>query len=83
MQSYQIIFWGKSINLESFKILRKTGCYKEGSSSKGIYVLLSFLLSPTLESLIEFPIFDAGDWEICHETMIPLPCLDESHPQAA
>jgi hypothetical protein len=24
----KLLFWGKSINLESFKILRKTGCYK-------------------------------------------------------
>jgi hypothetical protein len=63
--------------------------HEEGSSSKGIYVLLSFLWQPTVESLGEFSIFRADGWEICHETMIALPCLGESsirkllepHPQ--
>jgi hypothetical protein len=32
----------------------------------------------TVESLSEFPIFYVGGWEICHETMIALPCLGES-----
>jgi hypothetical protein len=41
-------------------------------------VLLSLLRQPTVESLVEFPIFHAGGWEICHETKIALPCLGES-----
>jgi hypothetical protein len=63
--------------------------HEEGSSSKGIYILLSFLWQPTVESLGGFPIFHVGSWEIYHETMIALPCLGESlirkliqaHPQ--
>jgi hypothetical protein len=78
----------------SGKLLKKSSCFfsiehEEGSSSKGIYVLLSFLWEPTVESLGEFSIFNVGGWEICHKTMIALPCLDESlicklleaHPQ--
>jgi hypothetical protein len=67
----------------SGKLLKESSCFfsvehEKGSSSKGIYVLLSFLYQPTIESLGEFPIFLAGAWEICHETMIVLPCLGES-----
>jgi hypothetical protein len=61
------------------KLLEKSSCFfsvehEEVSSSKGIYVLLSFLWQPT----VEFQIFHAGDWETCHDTMIALPCLGES-----
>jgi hypothetical protein len=52
--------------------------HEEGSSSKGIDVLLSFLWQPTVESVGEFLVFHAGGWEICHETMIALSCLGES-----
>jgi hypothetical protein len=78
----------------SRKLLERGSCFfgvehEEGSSSKGIYVLLSFLRKPIVESLGELPIFHAGSWEICHETMIALPSLGkslirrllESHPQ--
>jgi hypothetical protein len=78
----------------SGKLLKKISCFfdiehEEGSSSKGIYILLSFLRQPIVESLGEFPIFHTGGWEICHGTMVPLPCLGESffrkrleaHPQ--
>jgi hypothetical protein len=51
--------------------------HEEGSSSKGIYVLLSFLKQPIVESLAKFPIFHAGGWEIYHGTMLALPCLGE------
>jgi hypothetical protein len=66
----------------SRKPLKESSCFfsvelEEGSSSKGIYVLLSFLLQPTVESLGEFPISHAGSWEIYHETMIALRCLSE------
>jgi hypothetical protein len=78
----------------SGKLLKGSSCFfsvelEEDSSSKGINMLLSFLRQPIVESLGEFPIFHADDWEICHETMIALPCLSESlvcklievHPQ--
>jgi hypothetical protein len=51
---------------------------EEGSSSKDFCVFLSFLWQSTVESLGEFPIFHASGWEICHDTMIALPCLGES-----
>jgi hypothetical protein len=51
---------------------------EEGSSSKGTYVLLSFLRQPIVESLGEFPIFHANGWEIWHGNMIAIPCLSES-----
>jgi hypothetical protein len=67
----------------SGKLLKKSSCFfgvehEEGSSSKGIYALLIFLRQPIVESLGEFLIFHAGGWEICHGTMIALPCIGES-----
>jgi hypothetical protein len=67
----------------SKKLLEKSSRFfgvehEEGSSSKGIYVLLSFLWQPPVESLVEFPILHAGGWEICHESLIALPCLGVS-----
>jgi hypothetical protein len=67
----------------SRKLLEKSSCFfgiehEEGSSSKGIYVLLSFLWLPVVESLGEFPIFHAVGWEIYHETVIALPWLGEN-----
>jgi hypothetical protein len=65
------------------KLLEKSSCFfgiehEEGSSSMGIYVLLSFLRQHIVESLCEFPIFHADGWEFYHGTMIVLPCLGES-----
>jgi hypothetical protein len=76
-----------TLSFASGKLLEKSSCFfgvehEEGSFSKGIYVLLSFLGQPLVESHVEFPTFHAGGWEIYHETMIALPCLGESHPQA-
>jgi hypothetical protein len=78
----------------SGKLLKKSSCFfsvehEEGSSSKSIYVLLSFLRQPIVESLGELPIFCAGGWEIYHGTMMALPSLGENlickllevHPQ--
>jgi hypothetical protein len=67
----------------SGKLLEKSSRFfgiehEEGSSSKGIYVLLSFLRQPIVESLGEFPIFHAGGRQICHGTVRTLPCLGES-----
>jgi hypothetical protein len=67
----------------SEKLLKKSSRFfsvehEEGSSNKGIYVLLSFLRQPIVESLGEFPIFHVGGLKICHGTMIALPCLGES-----
>jgi hypothetical protein len=67
----------------SAKLLKKSSHFfsikhEEGSSSKVIYVLLSFLSQPIVESLGEFPIFHVGVWEIGHEITIVLPCLGES-----
>jgi hypothetical protein len=64
-------------------------CLASGPSTKGIYVLVSFLWEPTVESLGEFPIFHDNGWEICHEIVIELPWFSESlicklleaHPQ--
>jgi hypothetical protein len=72
-----------TLPLTSGKLLKKSLRFfnvenEEGFSSMGIYVLLSFLRQSIVESLVEFPIFHAGGWEIYHETMIALPGLGES-----
>jgi hypothetical protein len=62
---------------------------EESSSSKVIYVFLGFLRQPIIEPLGKIPIFHSGNWEVCHEEVIALPCfgngftrkLLETHPQ--
>jgi hypothetical protein len=72
-----------TIPFASGKLLEKSSCFfdiehEEGFSSQGIYVILSFLRQPIVESLGEYPIFQDGSCEICRGTMIVLPCLSKS-----
>jgi hypothetical protein len=51
-------------------------------------VFLGFLRQPIIEPLGKIPIFHSGNWEVCHEEVIALPCFDngftckllEAHP---
>jgi hypothetical protein len=53
------------------------------------YMFLGFLRQPIIEPLGKIPIFHFGNWEVCHEEVIALPCfgngfthkLIEAHPR--
>jgi hypothetical protein len=52
-------------------------------------MFLAFLRQPIIEPLGKIPIFDSGNWEVCHEEVIALLCFGngftckflEAHPR--